>query len=59
MFLWQVIDVGVIDGFANGIGTVTAALSRVARGLETGYARAYALMMLAGTVFVIGWLILK
>jgi NADH-quinone oxidoreductase subunit L len=59
MFLWQVIDVKVIDGFANGLGSATASLSRIVRGWQTGYARAYALMMLIGTVIVLGWLILR
>jgi NADH-quinone oxidoreductase subunit L len=59
MFLWQVIDVQVIDGFANGLGSAAASLSRIARGWQSGYARAYALMMLIGTVIVIGRLIFK
>ena len=59
MFLWQVVDVQVIDGFANGLGRATASVSRVLRGWQTGYARAYALLMLIGTVIVLGWLILK
>ena len=59
MFLWQVIDVQIIDGFANGLGRATASLSRVMRGWQSGYARAYALAMLIGTVIVIGWLMLR
>jgi NADH-quinone oxidoreductase subunit L len=59
MFLWQIVDVKVIDGFANGLGRATAALSRVTRGWQNGYVRAYALMMLIGTVIVLGWLIFK
>ncbi len=59
MFLWQVIDVQIIDGFANGLARATAAFSGALRGLQTGYARAYALMMLVGTVIVIGWMMLR
>jgi len=59
MFLWQVIDVQVIDGFANGLGRAFAGFSGVLRGWQAGYARAYALMMLVGTVIVIGWLMLR
>jgi NADH-quinone oxidoreductase subunit L len=59
MFLWQVVDVKIIDGFANGLGHAMAFVSRRLQGIQTGYARAYALMMLVGTVLVIGWLILK
>ena len=59
MFLWQVIDVQIIDGFANGIARATAAVSGVLRSAQTGYARAYALLMLVGTVIVIGWMMLR
>jgi NADH-quinone oxidoreductase subunit L len=59
MFLWQGIDVQVIDGFANGLGRALASFSGVLRGWQTGYARAYALLMLVGTVIVIGWLMLR
>ncbi len=59
MFLWQVVDVNIIDGFANGLGRATASLSRVARGWQTGYVRAYALMMFIATVIILGWLILR
>ncbi len=59
MWLWQSVDVGTVDGFANGLGRTVAGASRVLRGWQTGYARAYALMMLIGTVIVIGWLMLR
>jgi NADH-quinone oxidoreductase subunit L len=59
MWLWQVFDVQVIDGFANGLGRATASLSNTLRGWQTGYARAYALLMLVGTVIIIGWLMLR
>ncbi len=59
MFLWETVDVQVIDGTANGLARAVGAISRVLRGLQAGYARAYALAMLVGTVVIIGWLILK
>jgi NADH-quinone oxidoreductase subunit L len=59
MWLWQVVDVQWIDGFANGLGRATASLSNTLRGWQTGYARAYALLMLISTVIVIGWLMLR
>ena len=58
-FFWQSVDVGIIDAIANGLGHATARLSHVLRGWQTGYARAYALLMLVGTVLVIGWLMLS
>ncbi len=59
MFLWQRIDVGIIDGIANGLGRAFARLSQELRTVQTGYARAYALAMFIGTALIIGWLILK
>ncbi len=59
MFLWQGIDVQVIDGFANGLARALGSFSSRLRSWQTGYARAYALLMLIGTVFVIGWLMLR
>jgi NADH-quinone oxidoreductase subunit L len=59
MFFWQIVDVQWIDGFANWLARATASISNVLRGWQTGYARAYALLMLIGTVIVIGWLMLR
>lgn len=59
MFLWEFIDVRVIDGTANGLASLFGTLSRALRTIQTGYARAYALLMLIGTVLLLGWLILR
>jgi NADH-quinone oxidoreductase subunit L len=59
MFLWQIVDVKIIDGAANGLGRATASLGRITRTWQTGYARAYALMMFIATVIVLGWLIFR
>jgi len=53
------VDVKIIDGAANGIGRAFAAANRALRALQTGYARAYALAMLAVTVAVIAWLLIR
>lgn len=59
MFLWEYVDVRVIDGTANGLASLFGALSRGLCAIQTGYARAYALLMLIGTVLLLGWLILR
>lgn len=59
LFLWQVVDVKIIDGAANGLARLVGAVSRGLSALQTGYARAYALAMLAATVLLLGWLILR
>ncbi|MGE5139863.1 MAG: NADH-quinone oxidoreductase subunit L [Rudaea sp.] len=57
--LWQVFDQGIIDGIANGLGNLFRGIGRALRGLQTGYARRYALAMLIGVVIVIGVLVIR
>lgn len=51
--LYSVIDRGVIDRIVEGTGSATAGLAESLRTLQTGYVRNYALVMLAGSVFVV------
>jgi NADH-quinone oxidoreductase subunit L len=53
--LWRTGDVRIIDGAANGIGTVARGLGALLRGLQSGYIRNYAAWVLAGTLFLIAW----
>ena len=48
-----------IDAFANWLGTATQWLSGVMRKIQNGFVRSYALSVLLGVVFIIGYLILK
>ena len=54
--LWRVADVKMIDGIANGIGTVAHALGGVLRQAQSGYIRSYAAWVLAGAIVVIMWI---
>jgi NADH-quinone oxidoreductase subunit L len=53
--LWQIVDVKIIDGFVNGTARLFAALAGVLRYSQTGYARNYAAVILAGAIIVIGY----
>jgi NADH-quinone oxidoreductase subunit L len=53
-FVWKRVDVGIVDWLVNGTGRLMAGFGRVFSWFQTGYVRAYALMMLAG---VAGFLI--
>jgi len=55
--LWKGVDAGVIDGAVNGAGTVTGALAEVLRPVETGFVRHYALLVLAGAVAIVSFLL--
>ena len=55
-FLADVVDKLVIDGAVNGVATVTAGVHALARRLQTGYVRAYALSMVLGALLVLAYL---
>ncbi len=48
-----------IDAFANWLGTATQSFSATLRKVQNGFVRSYALSVLLGVVFIIGYLILK
>jgi NADH-quinone oxidoreductase subunit L len=53
------IDLGIIDGIANGLATVTQKLAASMRRLQTGYVRNYAFSVFMGVVVIMGYLIVK
>jgi NADH-quinone oxidoreductase subunit L len=55
-FLWKGFDAGFVDGLVNGIAFLFGQFGRLFRTIQTGYARAYALLMLIGGVGLLGWL---
>lgn len=58
-FLWQVFDVRIIDGTANGSAFLIKWFSNITRKLQTGYFRNYALSLFLGVIVILGYLILK
>ena len=55
--VWRRLDAGVIDGAVNRAGTITEALAENLRPVQTGFVRHYALVLLAGAVAVISYLL--
>jgi len=53
------IDLGLIDGIANGLATITQRLAASMRRLQTGYVRNYAFSVFMGVVVIMGYLIIK
>ncbi|MCO5219664.1 MAG: NADH-quinone oxidoreductase subunit L [Thermomicrobiales bacterium] len=53
-FLWKVVDVRVIDGTVNGVGTGISAASQRLRKTQTGSVANYALEIGIGLVLVLG-----
>jgi NADH-quinone oxidoreductase subunit L len=54
-FLWQIVDVGIIDGIVNGTGTTVRSLADGLRHMQTGYVRTYAAWILLGSVVIVAW----
>ena len=52
------IDLGIIDGIANGLGTLAQRSAGSLRRVQTGYVRNYALFIFLGVVIILGYLIL-
>ena len=55
--LWKRVDAGVIDGAVNRAGTLTGAIAETLRPVETGFVRHYALLVLAGAVAIVSYLL--
>jgi len=51
-FLWQKIDVGIIDAAVNGVANLVEWSGLMIRKLQTGYVQTYAFSILAGGVVV-------
>ena len=55
--LWKIFDVKIIDGFVNAVGDFVLGLGAAVRTMHTGLVRTYALAMVFGCVFLVGfWL---
>jgi len=55
--LWRRVDAGVIDGAVNRVASLTRSLAETLRPVQTGFVRQYALMLLAGAVALISYLL--
>ena len=53
------VDLGLIDGLANGLASASQALAASMRRLQTGFVRNYALAMFLGLIVIFGFLIMR
>jgi NADH-quinone oxidoreductase subunit L len=53
------IDLGIIDGAANGLAAVTQGLAARARRLQNGFVRSYAMAVFIGMLVILGYLIVR
>jgi NADH-quinone oxidoreductase subunit L len=54
VMLWQVVDVGIIDGAVNGVASGIGAISQRLRHVQTGLVANYALAIALGMVVIVG-----
>jgi len=54
VFLWRVIDEGIIDAAVNGVGAGIAAISQRVRHVQTGLVANYALAIVLGMIVLVG-----
>jgi len=57
-FLWQIIDVRVIDGIVNGLAKIAEIGSGSIRRIQTGIAQNYAVLIVVGLFVVVGYLVM-
>ena len=55
--LWKGFDVGFIDGMVNGIGSFISELGGILKGVQVGFVRSYAAIILFGALIVIGYFV--
>ncbi len=55
--LWKGFDLGFIDGIVNGIGYFVTEMGRALRGIQVGFVRSYAAIILLGALAVLGYFI--
>jgi len=53
--LWKGVDVGLIDGAIDGLGSAFVALGGLIRRIQTGSVRAYAASLVFGVVLILGY----
>ena len=53
VLLWKVVDVAIIDRFADGVGMMAGVLSETWRRWNTGSVQHYALSLLAGALALV------
>ena len=56
-FLWKIFDVKLVDGIVNGTAQLIESIAQRLRRMQTGVAQNYAVVMMAGIVLIIGFMV--
>lgn len=58
-WMWQFVDVRLVDGLVNGIAGFTGWVGSSLRRVQTGYVRNYAFTILIGAIVLLVWLLIR
>jgi NADH-quinone oxidoreductase subunit L len=58
-FLWKIFDVKIIDNTLNYSSKFIAQTADIFRRVQTGVVQSYAVIFVAGILFVLGWLMVR
>ncbi len=58
-WMWQFVDVRLVDGLVNGIAGLTGLVGSSLRRVQTGYVRSYAFTILIGAIVLLVWLLIR
>jgi NADH-quinone oxidoreductase subunit L len=58
-WLWNVADDGIIDWMINGLAQVAGSAAAGLRQVQTGFVQSYALSIVVGVLFVLGYMVFK
>ncbi len=58
-FLWNIVDVKIIDNAINVSARFTEATANIFRRIQTGVVQSYAVVFVAGILFIIGYLMVR
>ena len=53
--LFRIVDVHVVDGIANGLGSLSKGLAETGKRLQTGRAQTYALYIVLGLLLILAY----
>jgi NADH-quinone oxidoreductase subunit L len=57
-FLWRIFDVKIIDGFVNGLATITNSSGEVIKRIQSGIVQNYATLMVGGIIIILACLMI-
>ncbi len=58
-WMWQFVDVRIVDGLVNGVAGLTGWIGNTLRRVQTGYVRNYAFTILIGAIVILIWLLVR